>query len=72
GPGPVIPIDYEVRGLTSGDWPLFGNYFYMSCEGTSLGGFESELRSVVTLARLRRGEKVRLGTIRLFEVPTLG
>jgi hypothetical protein len=22
--------DYEVRGLTSGDWPLFGSFFYIA------------------------------------------
>ncbi|NND97951.1 MAG: hypothetical protein HKN47_11545, partial [Pirellulaceae bacterium] len=27
--GPVIATDYEVLGLTSGDWPLFGIFFYI-------------------------------------------
>ncbi|TWT47943.1 hypothetical protein Pla22_52190 [Rubripirellula amarantea] len=69
-PGPLIAADYEVRGLTRGVWPLFGIFLYMGLLGISLRGVESGLawRRRWTLWR---GEKVRLGTIRLFEVSTL-
>ncbi|TWT47875.1 hypothetical protein Pla22_52420 [Rubripirellula amarantea] len=68
--GPVIATDYEVRGLTSGDWPLLGSFFYIGLLGISLRGVESGL-AWRRRWKLRRGEKVRLGTIRLFEVSTL-